>query len=236
MWCETGPRGFVLKCLKKFFVSLGNMIVFPWVHLPDVVAYVSLLLPLFFNMFSQLKLSSFFWFSPKGIYFVFLGQTDPLWKAYQRVFHEFPGFSWKAQQLSYVMNLEPVTMRPGQELRFPAYHFKSWCLVNSHLNKTVQSSSVQLHRHVWLFAMPWIAACQVSLSITNSRRSPKLMCIKSVMPSSYLILCHPLLLLSLVPSSFRVFSNESTFHMRWPNYEFQPQHQPFQWTPRTGLL
>lgn len=58
--CETDPRGFVLKCLKKFFVSLGNMIVFPWVHLPDVVAYVSLLLPLFFNMFSELKLSSFF--------------------------------------------------------------------------------------------------------------------------------------------------------------------------------
>lgn len=58
--CETEHRGFVLKCLKKFFVLLGNMFVFPWVHLPDVVAYASLLLPVFFNMFSELKLNGFF--------------------------------------------------------------------------------------------------------------------------------------------------------------------------------
>ena len=73
----------------------------------------------------------------------------------------------------------------------------------------IQFSSVQLLSHVWLFATPWIAACQASLSITNSRSSPKLMSIKSVMPSSHLILCRPLLLLPPIPPSIRVFSNES---------------------------
>ena len=61
-------------------------------------------------------------------------------------------------------------------------------------------------------------ACQASLSITNSWNSPKLMCIESVMPSSHLILCCPLLLLPPIPPSIRVFSNESTLHMRWPKY------------------
>ena len=65
---------------------------------------------------------------------------------------------------------------------------------------------------------PWIAACQASLSITNSWSSLKLMSIKSVMPSSHLILCRPLLLLPPIPPSIRVFSNESTLHMRWPKY------------------
>ena len=68
-----------------------------------------------------------------------------------------------------------------------------------------------------LFATPWIAACQVSLSITNSQSLHKPMPIESVMPSSPLILCHPLLLLSSIPPSIRVFSNESTLCMRWPN-------------------
>ena len=67
-----------------------------------------------------------------------------------------------------------------------------------------------------LFATPWTAAYQASLSITNSRSSPKLMCIELVMPSSHLILCRPLLLLPPIPPSIRVFSNESTLHMRWP--------------------
>ena len=78
--------------------------------------------------------------------------------------------------------------------------------------------SVQLLSCVWLFATPWTAACQVSLSNTNSRSSPKLMSIESVMPSSHLILCHPLLLLPPIPPSITVFSNESTLHMRWPEY------------------
>ena len=77
--------------------------------------------------------------------------------------------------------------------------------------------SVQWLSHVWLFATPWITARQASLlSITNSRSPPKLMCIESVMPSSHLILCYPLLLLPPIPPSIRVFSNASTLCMRWP--------------------
>ena len=82
----------------------------------------------------------------------------------------------------------------------------------------LQFRSVQLFNHVPLFATPWIAARQASLSITNSWSSPKLMSIKSVMPFSHLIFCHPLLLLPPIPPSIRVFSNESTLCMRWPKY------------------
>ena len=78
--------------------------------------------------------------------------------------------------------------------------------------------SVQLLSRVRLFATPWIAVCQASLSITNSRSLLKLMSIESAMPSSHLILCCPLLLLSPIPPSIRVFSNESTLCMRWPKY------------------
>ena len=80
-------------------------------------------------------------------------------------------------------------------------------------------SSVQLLTHVQLFVTPWTAARQACLSITNSWSSLKLMSIESVTPSSHLILCHPLLLLSPIPlSTFWVFSNESVLHMRWPKY------------------
>ena len=79
-------------------------------------------------------------------------------------------------------------------------------------------SSVQLLSHVRLFATPWIAARQASLSITISRSSLRLTSIKSMMPSSRLILGRPLLLLPLIPPSIRVFSNESTLLMRWPKY------------------
>ena len=78
-------------------------------------------------------------------------------------------------------------------------------------------SSVQLLSRVQLFAAPWIAARQASLSITNSRSSLKLTSIESVMPSSHLILCCPLLLPPILPS-IRVFSSESTLCMRWPKY------------------
>ena len=80
------------------------------------------------------------------------------------------------------------------------------------------SSSVWLLTSVRLFVTPWIAAHQASLSITNSRSSLTLTSIESVMPSSHLILCHPLLLLLPIPPSIRVFSNESTLLMRWPKY------------------
>ena len=80
-------------------------------------------------------------------------------------------------------------------------------------------SSVQFsHSVVSDFATPWTAACQASRSITNSRSSLKLMSIKSVMPSSHLILCRPLLLLPAIPPSIRVFSSESTLCMRWAKY------------------
>ena len=79
-------------------------------------------------------------------------------------------------------------------------------------------SSVQSLSCVWLFATPWIAACQASLSITNSWSWLKLMSIESVMLCSHLIHCRPLLLLPPIPPSIRVFSNESTLRMRWPKY------------------
>ena len=82
----------------------------------------------------------------------------------------------------------------------------------------VQFSSVQSLSHVRLFVTPWIAACQASLSITNSRSSLRHTSIEAVMPSSHLILCHPLLLLPTIPPSIRDFSNQSTLLMRWPKY------------------
>ena len=81
-----------------------------------------------------------------------------------------------------------------------------------------QFSSVQLLSRVRPVATPWISARQASLSITNTWSSLKLTFIESVMPSSHLILCHPLLLLPLIPPSIRVFFNESTLRMRQPKY------------------
>ena len=79
-------------------------------------------------------------------------------------------------------------------------------------------SSVQSLSHVRLLATPWTAARQASLSIASSQSSLRLISIESVMPSSHLILCRPLLLLPPIPPSIRVFSNESTLCMRWPKY------------------
>ena len=79
-------------------------------------------------------------------------------------------------------------------------------------------SSVQSLSHVWLFVTPWTAARQASLSTTNSQSLLKLMSIESVMLSKHLILCRPLLLLSSIFPSIRVFSNESVLHIRWPKY------------------
>ena len=80
------------------------------------------------------------------------------------------------------------------------------------------SQSVQLLSCVRLFGTPWIAARQASLSITNSQSLPTLMSIELVMPSNHLILCRPLLLLPPIPPTIRVFSSESTLHMKWPKY------------------
>ena len=103
------------------------------------------------------------------------------------------------------------------------------------ISHSVQFSSVQLLSHVRLFVTPWIAARQASLSITNSWSLPKLMSIELVMPSSHLILCRPLFLLPPFPPSIRVFSNESTLHMRWPKYwSFSFSISPFNEHP--GLV
>ena len=85
---------------------------------------------------------------------------------------------------------------------------KKYQIIN-HLNQ----SSVQSLSHVWLFVTPWTAACQASLSITNSRSLPKFMSTESVMPSNHLILCRPLLLLPSVFPSIRVFSSESVLNV-----------------------
>ena len=92
----------------------------------------------------------------------------------------------------------------------------------------VQFSSVQLLSRVWLFATPWTAAHQASLSITNSQSLLKLMSTESVMPSNHLILCCPLLLSPSIFPSIRVFSNESVLHIRWPKYwSFSFRISPF---------
>ena len=106
--------------------------------------------------------------------------------------------------------------------------FVFWCLfkksqnVSIFWNETYNSfSSVQFSHsvsRVRLFATPWIAAYQASLSITNSRSSLRLTYIESVMPSSHLIICRSLLFLPLITPSIRVFSSESTLRMRWPKY------------------
>ena len=105
-----------------------------------------------------------------------------------------------------------VSQRSGHN--HPLCFFESGLIVAQLLSV----SSVQSLSCVQLFATPWIAARQASLSITISRSSLRLASITSVMPSSHLILCHPLFLLPLIPPSIRVFSSGSTLHMRWPKY------------------
>ena len=108
-----------------------------------------------------------------------------------------------------ILSLQVITENQAE---FPVL-YSCFSLAICFIHQSVQSLS-----HVWLFATPWITAHQASPSITNSWRSPRLMSIESVMPSSHLILCHPLLLLPPIPHSIRVCSNESTLHKRWPKY------------------
>ena len=112
----------------------------------------------------------------------------------------------------YLLWTNLKSRKAGSFGRFMYNFLRSWQTVS------VRFSSVQSLSCVWLFATPWPTARQASLSITNSRSLPKLMSIESVMPSNYLILCRPLLLLSSIFPSIRVFSNESALHIRWPKY------------------
>ena len=110
------------------------------------------------------------------------------------------------------------------------YWFIVFFLVISLSSFAIRISSVQLLSYVWLFATPWTAAHQASLSITNSRSLLKLMSIKLVMPSNHLILCRLLLLPPSIFPSIRVFSNESVVHIGWPKYwsfsfSISPSHE-----------
>ena len=95
---------------------------------------------------------------------------------------------------------------------------KNWKDFTGISPNSFQFPSVQLLSCIRLFATPWTAAHQASLSNTSSWSSLRLTSIESVMPPSHLILCHPLLLLPPIPPSIKVFSNQSTLHMRWPKF------------------
>ena len=101
-------------------------------------------------------------------------------------------------------------------IQFKNDTYPQWTYLQS--RNRLQFSSVQSLSRVWLFATPWIAAHQASLSIINSQSSLKLMSLEAVMPSSHLILCRLFLLLAPIPPSIRVFSNESALRMKWPKY------------------
>ena len=131
-----------------------------------------------------------------------------------------PGFPW-AQSASFLLS---------------TLNFFRWCWRSAAaaacdlilVEGDGKHPSVQSLSHVWLFATPWTAAHQVSLSIKNSQSLIKLMSIESVMLSNHLILCHPLLLLPSIFPSIRVFSNESVLHIRWPKYwSFRFSFSPF---------
>ena len=111
----------------------------------------------------------------------------------------------------------PVPSIPGKNLPVPR---DGLCSVYCHSSteEAFQNPSVQSFSRVQLFATPWTAAQQASLSITNSQTLLKLMSIELVMPSKHLILCCPLLLLPSIFPSIRVFSSESVLHIRWPKY------------------
>ena len=100
-----------------------------------------------------------------------------------------------------------------------SHEIKRCLLLGRKAVTNLQFSSVQSLSCVRLFATPWIATRQASLSVTNTRSSLKLTSIESVMPSTHLILCRPVFLLPPIPPSIRVFSNESTLCMRWPNLD-----------------
>ena len=139
---------------------------------------------------------------------------------------------WYLSFSAWLASLCMIISRSTHDTTNNNISFSSWL---SHQVRSDQSLSC-----VRLFATPWIVARQAFLSITNSRSSLRLTCIESVMPSSHIILCHPLLLLPPIPPSIRVFSNESTLGMRWPKYwvsalaSFLPKNtqdwSPLEWT------
>ena len=140
----------------------------------------------------------------------------------QEIFQQFQNTIWDTSGTTQWHNsIDPALGKLGTFQRFLYVLQGPTKEKNTDLLKEssgIQFSSVQSLNHVRLFVTPWITARQASLSITNSRSSIRLMSIESVMPSSHLTLCRPLLFLPLIPPSIRVFSNESFLRMRWPKY------------------
>ena len=145
------------------------------------------------------------------------------------LFHAFLKFVFLSLLYCFLISAVPFVLLFSYVLTYFIYYYK--------YHRSINTAAVQLLSHVQLFVTPWTAACQASLSITSSRSWLKLMSIESVMPSNYLILCRPLLLLPSIFSTIRVCSNESALRIRWPKYwEFQLQHQSFQWIFRTDFF
>ena len=140
-------------------------------------------------------------------------------------FHAFSCWLHSLEDPPYVVGKKEVFLPIGNKL------LKTHCQII--IEYSVQFSSVAQSSQT--LCDPWTAACQTSLSITNSWSLPKFMSIESVMPSNHLT-CRPLLFLPSVFPSIRVFSSESALCIKRPNLELQIQHQSFQWTPRTDLL
>ena len=116
------------------------------------------------------------------------------------------------------LNVNHSSLSPFASIIILCFFPSELCLQISVRWHQLGFSSVQSLSHVRLFATPWTAACQASLSITNSESLLILMSIKSVMPSNHLIVCRPLLLLPSIFPSIRVFSDESALRIRWPKY------------------
>ena len=205
------------------------------------------------NLFSSVRCSSLSWWTWLGkipqlskfrmLWFDFF-QCDASWKLPFLISSE----KWPECSVSFILHLVKIFRKPYWLLVWLLLLFSS----NEHLfwdylsmlqvkvefqsSLLLQFSSVQLLSHVQLFATPWITACQASPSISNSWSSLRLMSIELVLPSSHLILCRPLLLLPLIPLSSSLFQWVNSSHEVAKVLEFQPQHQSFQWTPRTGPL
>ena len=135
----------------------------------------------------------------------------------------------KLLTFKYGKNLETLLQQGNVQLKYNSLII--YCCFQFSQFSPAQSLSC-----VRLFVTPWIAAHKASRSITNSRSSLKLMSIESVMPSSHLTLCCPLLLLPPIPPRIRVFSSESTLHMRWPKYwsfsfSVSPSNENLDWSP-----
>ena len=133
--------------------------------------------------------------------------------------------SWKTKERATIWSSNPtpgyISEENHNQIHAPKcllQHYFQQPGYGSNLNIYQQFSLVQLLSRVSLFATPWIAACQASLSITNSQNSPKLMSIESVMHSNHLIPCHPLLLLPSIFPNIRAFSNEWALCIRWLKY------------------